>query len=799
MKPSQILPSLLLSILMILPALAASARRVSRFDDGWRFLQDEAPGAEHPGFDDASWDTVRLPHDWSIHGPWDENHPGGASFAFLPAGIGWYRKTFDHPAPDSDRRIVLRFDGIYENATVWINGVQVAEQGYGYTSFHVDLTPHLRGDAPNVLAVRVDNSHQPNSRWYTGSGICRHTWLTVTDPLHIAPWGVYVTTPEITDASATVRVQTTLRNDGDAARDFTLTTRIQDADGDTAHTAGTHRLGPGETVELTHDLTLPSPRRWSPDTPHLYTVRSEVRENDRGVDSVRTTFGVRTLAFDSEKGFLLNGRSVNLKGVNLHMDGGAVGTAVPVGVWERRLRTLKEMGANAIRIGHHPPAPEFLELCDRMGFLVINEAFDKWDVARYWRDVNRHFADHWEHDLVSMLRRDRNHPSIVLWSVGNENGLVWTEEFFERHQSLVEVVRREDPTRPVTAALRPIYPPEDNRTVEGMVEALAPMIEVLDVALLNYQEHLYEAIRARLPEVVILGGESYGYFRGRGMNHKSDDEYNPWFEVEKHGWVAGQFLWPGIDYLGESTGWPAKARGDSPIETTGFRKPRSYWHQSVWSGEPVIHIAVRDDSMEDYPQKHTWHWPAVRSDWTLGETAKGKIHEVHVYSNCDRVELYLNGVPLGRQRPAEHLNRTTVWQVPFEPGLLRAVGFRDGRVVAEHTLRTAGPPAALRLIPDKTTLERDGLDVVHVEVRVEDADGIPVPDAAVPLTFSVTGPAELIGLDNGDLRSEESYKGTTRRTWRGRCLAILQGIPGEGDVQLTVTAEGFAPVTLAIP
>lgn len=373
-------------------------------------------------------------------------------------------------------------------------------------------------------------------------------------PLHIETDRMTVASMLREQGYATVRVQTTLRNDGATPRDFTLITRIQSGGEHISHTKGSHRLAPGESLELKHELHLPSPRRWSPDSPHLYSVISEVAEDGHTVDHLSTTFGVRTIAFNSEKGFLLNGESVNMKGVNLHMDGGAVGTAVPTGVWERRLRVLKEMGCNAIRIGHHPPAPEFLKLCDRIGFLVINEAFDKWDAARYWRHVNRHFADNWEADLVAMLRRDRNHPSIVLWSVGNENGLVWTQEFFDRYQSLADVVRREDPTRPVTAALRPIYPPRDNRTVEGMVEALAPMIEVLDVAMLNYQEHLYEAIRKRLPEVVIIGGESYGYFRGRGMNHKSDDEYNPWFKVEKHGWVAGQFLWPGIDYLGESTG-----------------------------------------------------------------------------------------------------------------------------------------------------------------------------------------------------------------------------------------------------
>jgi beta-galactosidase len=412
---------------------------------------------------------------------------------------------------------------------------------------------------------------------------------------------------------------------------------------------------------------------------------------------------------------------------------------------------------------------------------VIDEAFDKW---------NRHFTRDWEKDLRAMLVRDRNHPSIVLWSVGNENGMVWSDAQLQTYRRLARVVREEDPTRPVSAALRPAYPPKEDPTPRGLVSQMLPMVDALDVVCLNYQEHLYQELRRARPEVVIIGSECHLYFRGEGVRYKSGNERNPWFDVGENGYVAGQFLWTGIDYLGESEGWPAKGKANSLMETTGFRKDCSYWHQSVWSDKPMVHIAVFDDAMEDYPQKKYWHWPKIRSHWNFSGK-EGVMLRLVTYSNCDTVELLLNGRSLGIRKPVDFPNRAAVWEVAYEPGELKAVGRKAGSPVAGWTLKTAGPAARITLRPDRTRMQANGRDVAHVEIRVEDEQGVLVPDAKLPLSFSAEGACRLIGLDNGDLRANESFKATKRTTWRGRSLAVIQAARTAGDASLRVTAPGF--------
>ena len=796
----RMLRNVLASLLFVSVAAAnVSAREVVSFDRGWKFHCGDAPGAEMLGYNDEAWRSVRVPHDWSIEGPLDEKAPGGAFNGFLPGGIGWYRKTFQIPASRRGQKIFLEFDGIYERAQLWLNGVRVGEQDYGYSSFGIDATPDLNFGGENVLAVKVDNSNQPNCRWYSGSGSYRHTRLVAVSPLHIPRWGTYVTTPSVNRESAVVDLKVELQNDTQQESSCQITTRLLDPSGkEIAQATSPAKVSANGAGAVSQQFRVPHPSLWSPDSPVLYALETEIVASGKPVDSYRTPFGIRSIAYDKDHGFLLNGEPVKMKGVCLHHDGGSVGAAVPVGVWERRLKSLKEMGCNAIRCSHNPPAPEFLDLCDRMGFLVIDEAFDKWGVSIGWKDFNRHFEQGWEADLEAMIRRDRNHPCVVMWSVGNENGVVWTEPFFDTYRKLAEFVKKEDPTRPVTAALRPVDPPEDNKTMEVMISSLLPMLKVLDVPNLNYQEHLYEAIRAALPNRPILGSETYGYYRGDGLKHKSKNDNNPWFDVEKNDFVIGQFLWTGIDYLGESTGWPAKGRGNSPIETTGFRKPRSYWHQSVWSDKPMVHIAVLDDSRKDYPEKKMWDWPRMRSDWTFPESQTGKPLRLVTYSNCEEVELFLNGKSLGSKKPRDFKNRTATWEVAYAPGKLKAVGKNKGKPAAEWELQTAGPPAKIALSADKAVLASDGEDVAHVEVRIEDARGVTVPDAALPLAFSVEGSAKLIGLDNGDLWNHESYKGSQMTSRWGRCLAIVQAGEAPGPTTVRVSTPGLPEAALVL-
>jgi beta-galactosidase len=450
---------------MSLPGQAWSAATQSSaarpFDADWRFSRGDATGAERPEFDDSGWRPLDLPHDWSIEGPYDQNAPTGGPGGYLPAGIGWYRKSFTLPSDARSQAVSLRFGGIYQHSTVWLNGVELGFRPYGYSSFHYDLTPHLRWDGrPNVLAVRVDNSQQPNSRWYSGSGIYRRVWLTVTDPLHIPEWGTFVTTPEVTADRAAVRVRVQVRNAHTTDQMVRLVQDILDSDGRTvAQWERSERVAAGSTVTFDDTVEVPQPKRWSPDTPHLYRLRSTPQSEQRRGDPYVTTFGIRSIAYTADDGFLLNGERVKMKGMCLHHDGGAVGAAVPAAVLERRLRLLKEMGCNAVRASHNPMADEFYDLCDQLGLLVMDEAFDEWTIRKpqIKFGYSDHFRDWFERDLVDLIHRNRNHPSIVIWSAGNEIPEQWAPEGPEILRQLVEIFHGEAPTRPVTAAMDNIF------------------------------------------------------------------------------------------------------------------------------------------------------------------------------------------------------------------------------------------------------------------------------------------------------------------------------------------------------
>jgi beta-galactosidase len=779
----------------------ALPRARESFDFGWRFSKGDPQGAHTSDFSEAGWRSVDLPHDWSIEGPFDETESSGLCGGYLPTGIGWYRKHFRLPREHEDKMVTVEFDGVYQNSEVWINGHYLGKRPYGYIPFYYDLTPHLHFEAENVIAVRADNSRQTNCRWYSGSGIYRHTWLLSTGRVHIGHWGTFVTSHFVSKGSATIEIKTTVENQARHSAHCVLTTDLLDDKGEIVQSAQvSQEVAANGNHEFAQQMKLVKPRLWSVRDPYLYRVRSTVGEHGEVVDAYETPIGIREAVFDADRGFLLNGERLKLNGVCLHHEAGCVGAAVPERVWERRLATLQEMGCNAIRTSHNPAAAEFLDLCDRLGFLVLNEAFDEWKVPKGQIGPNGYsiYFDEWyERDVRNFVRRDRNHPSVVLWSAGNEIGEQGDPHGAETLQKLLDVFHSEDPTRPVTAGC-------DHISSEPASSAARPeFLSLLDVVGYNYvdrwrdrTEKYYSIDRQAYPQRRFIGTESeaMGGIRGdyRGLfppGSSSDlfrirsgrriDVEQLWKFVRTNDYVAGDFMWTGIDYLGEAR-WPMKASALGAIDSCGFRKDGFYFYQSQWSDAPVLHV---------FP-----HW-----DW---KSREGQIVPVTCFTNCDAVELFVNDRSFGVKGyafprlgmegnygnyPARAtVSRTTAdlhltWDVPYQPGVLKAIGTRDGRAVATMEVFTTGEPVAIDLLTDRKDIAADRRDVVHLEARILDQGGRVVPVADNEVTFEIEGEGILIGADNGDPQSHEDYKSNRRKAFHGLCLAIVQstGRPGE--------------------
>ena len=795
------------AVLMAAGPAAAQRQRLS-MDPGWRFSLGDPAGAERPGFDDTKWRRLDLPHDWSVEGTPREDAPGGGRVGYFPSGIGWYRKAFRLPSGSRGRQAWLEFDGVHMNSDVWINGVHLGRRPYGYVSFAYDLTRHLVPGV-NLVAVRVDNSRQPNSRWYTGSGIYRHVWLTFVDSLHVGHWGTFVTTPLADSAGADVVVKTRVENDRATARRGVLRSLLVDGAGrEVARSETPFSLAAGQKVELEQRARIASPRLWSVETPNLYALRSEVLEDARAADVVTTAFGIRSIAYDKDRGFLLNGRRVKMRGVNLHHDAGGLGAAVPERVWQRRLEALKAMGANAIRTSHNPPAPEFLELCDRLGFLVMAEAFDEWTLGKVPEGYHKYFAEWSERDVTDFVRRDRNHPSIVLWSAGNEIGEQTTADGVQVLRRLLDIFHREDPTRPVTTG-------NDNIVADGRPATLA-FLNALDIVGYNYvdrwherRELFAEQDRHDHPEWKMIGTESGSIFQSFDEQYSLGSDpavarpnyisgmiqaERLWKWVELRDWFAGNFMWTGIDYLGEST-WPFKGFASGAMDITGHPKDAYYLYQSLWTEKPVLRLLPH------------WSWPG----------REGQVIPVLAYTNCNIVELFLNGRSLGEKRmefPAQGTSggwnsyalpvvRATTsdlhlsWDVPYQPGVLRAVGKRrDGTMACEAEVRSAGPPVAIRLSVDRDTITTGMGDVAHVSVEIVDSAGTVVPTADNVVRFEVTG-GGILALDNANLRDLDPYRSNRRHAFNGRGLAIVRAAQ-PGMLALTASAEGLRPANVGV-
>jgi beta-galactosidase len=749
-----------------------------------------------PEFNDSNWRTVNLPHDWSIEGPFSPEYASGTGY--VPGGIGWYRKHFRLDTTARNKVVTIEFDGIYDNSEVWINGQFAGGRPYGFESFQLDLTPYLKWDSENVLAVRVDHSRYADSRFYTGSGIYRNVRLCMTEPLRIAHWGTYVTTPKIAAASAMVRVETKVENSGGDVKKFSLETDIVGPDGKIVVTATASSMAGNTAATLQQEFNVPKPQLWTLDSPVLYTLRSTVKSGGTVVDQTETPFGIRTAMFDPNKGFFLNGVSTKLKGVCIHHDAGSLGAAVPDKVLERRLRLLKEIGVNAIRTSHNPPDPALLDLCDRLGFLVMDEAFDEFTPSKNkwvngWNagvpsrfGYGEIFAQWSVRDVSDMVLRDRDHPCIILWSIGNEvdyandpftdpvlgksykPGNPPAKNLLKCAAPLVAAVKSLDRTRPVTAALA-------NLTMSNAVGLPA----LLDAVGYNYQEARYAADHKAYPNRIIYGSE----------NHK---QFAAWTAVLKNDYIAGQFLWTGIDYLGEARIWPDRASGMGLLDLCGFKRPVAWLRQSMWSGKPMVYICVEngttngdeDGGPRSFRGVESWNWPANSTPRVL------------CFTNCAEVTLSLNGKALGTRQSAEAVNGILKWDVPFESGTLAAVGRSNGQDISDYTLQTAGPPSRIELLPDVPQLKADGKDVCHVEYRIVDANGLRVPDADQEVDFKLTGPARILGIGNGDVNNSENPKAETHKAFQGRGLAIIQSTPNPGPVTLQASAPGLEPATL---
>ena len=783
----------------------ANSRPGSRvsFNQNWRFHLGDILNAQDSGFKDSQWRQLNLPHDWSIEGEFSEKAPAGTGGGALPGGLGWYRKTFTIPGNAKGKRIFIEFDGVYRNSEVWINGHYLGKRPYGYSSFTYELTPHLiYGGGPNVLAVKVDNSQQPNSRWYSGSGIYRNVWLTTLNPVHIEQWGTYVTTPDVNSASATIVLRTQVNNDTKSAAPVNLTTIIKDARGrEVARHTEKGVAAQDMHATVTQTLKVSSPLLWSDERPYLYKVVSQLDHGGRTVDRYETPLGIRTFKFDVEKGFFLNGKPMKIRGVCNHHDLGSLGAAVNTRAIERQLEMLKAMGVNGIRTSHNPPAPELLDLTDKMGFIVMDEAFDVWKIQKTTYDYHLDWDEWHKRDLEDMVLRDRNHPSVFIWSIGNEVIEQWNNNPAGGTitKELTAIVRNLDRTRPITCATNGVS--RDNKVI---------MEGDLDLVGTNYAHAKLPEFAKMFPGRAIIGAETNSSVHMRGSYAMPSDEIRRWPTEEKdilklsptyecsaydnstanwgsaheetwklvknHDFFSGMYIWTGWDYIGEPTPfpWPAVSSYFGIIDLAGFPKDPFYFYQSEWTNTPVLHV---------FP-----HW-----NWKQGE----KVDVVAYFNNADEVELFLNNRSQGVKRK-EKGNMHVFWRLAFERGTLKAVSRKNGQVVLTREVRTAEAPAKIVLTPDRAAIEADGVDLSFVTVKVVDKNGTLVPAADNLIKFEVVGPGSIAGVDNGNQISHESFKGNQRKAFHGMALAIIQAKPQAGRIILKATSDNLTPASVVI-
>lgn len=777
------------------PVAELTHRRTFQFDSGWRFHRGGALGAEETGFDDSGWRRIDLPHDWSIEdlpgrdSPFDPDAISQVSGGFTTGGTGWYRKMFVLPAELKTNRIIIQFDGVYMNAEVWLNGVEMGRHPYGYTSFSFDASGQAKFGATNLIAVKVQNEGE-NSRWYSGSGIYRHVWLEVVNPLHVAQWGGCVTASEVSSALAKLKIQTPLTNETSEGSEVALLRRILAPDGAMVATLRTEQpISGGGGFEFVQTTEVKSPRLWSVESPELYTCVSEVYRGKELADRLESRFGIRSIAFDAAGVFRLNGQAVKLKGGCVHHDNGPLGARAYDRAEERKIEVLKGAGFNAIRCAHNPPSPALLDACDRLGMLVIDEAFDMWEIEKNPFDYHLYFKEEWQKDMESMVLRDRNHPSVIMWSIGNEIPFRNQQPAVGVAQMLGDFTRKLDPTRPITSAVNHLK--EDNDA----------FFKTLDVAGYNYavggerrKKDIYETDHGRVPGRVMFCSESYPL-----------DAFGSWMAVLAHPYVIGDFVWTAWDYIGEaSIGWrgynqsydfyPWNLAYCGDFDICGWKRPQSFYRDALWKeGQVALFVRPAQPSFELNPRRKSWsrwHFSDLVEDWTW-PGLEGRDLEITAFSSCEEVELIMNGKSLGRKATTGATEFTAVWQVQYEPGSVAAIGYVGGKKIKTAELLTAAAASQVRLQADRTTLHADGQDLSYIAVELTDSKGVRNPKAENLVQFELEGPATIVGVANANPMSTESYQEPRRKAWRGRCLAIVKAGTNSGEVVLRTKILGF--------
>ena len=802
---------IILILVVIQPGYIEAQKNIMRkrsFDAGWRFTRDSVIGAEQAGFDDSKWRVLDLPHDWSIEdipvqvegktvGPFSKDSPGDAATGHTIGGTGWYRKTFSLDTDETGKLISVYFEGAYMETDVWVNGIHLGTHPYGYTSFYYNITKYCKpAGQPNAMAVRVVNKGK-NSRWYSGSGIYRHVWLTVTDPTHVEQWGVYVSTPQVSTHSATVKMQIKILNERNVKADVIVRTRLLDKEDKQVMQSETKSsIGANAKVEITQNSKVNAPRLWSLESPDLYRAEVAIIVNGKVRDITSTRFGIRSTGFSAENGFTLNGKRVELKGGCVHHDNGILGAAAIDRAEERKIELLKSNGFNAIRCSHNPPSEKFLEACDSLGMLVVDESFDQWQKQKNTDDYHQFFDAWWEKDFSSMILRDRNHPSIILWSIGNEIEERADSSGLEIAKRLIAKAKELDPSRWVTEAVCEFWE-HPGRPWSGTVPAFA----LLDVSGYNYQWGQYENDHKNFSHRIMMGTESV-----------PQHAFQNWQLVEKHPYVIGDFVWTAMDYLGESgightacdTGkdvqlkpWPWFNAYCGDIDIVGNKKPQSYFRDVIWRRskiEMAVHVPLPKDCKE---QVSYWGWPDQHQSWTW-PGHEGRTMEVVVYSRSPVVRLQLNGKVIGEKMVSDSTMLTAKFEVPYVAGELKAIAVENGKEVGTVMLKTSGKAKRLSLKADRSLISVDRNDLSYVSVEVVDEKGNLVPNIDVPVKFTIGGHGELAGIGNANPADMASFKQPERNTFRGRCLVILRPKGKAGNIILEAKAGGLEPAKITV-
>ncbi len=778
-----------------------SQHRKVAFNSGWQFHLNDSVKDQDTISENTRWRNIELPHDWSVEGEFDKKNPAGIGGGALPGGLGWYKKSFKVDAEDSTKLTSVTFDGVYQHSDVWINGHHLGNRPNGYIGFEYNLTPYLNyGEKENVILVKVDNSIQPNSRWYSGSGIYRNVWLETTNKLHIPQWGSFISTPAVSKDSASVKIQLTVANAYAEAKTATISTSFYYEGTKITSVSEEINIDADSEKKITQNSSIQNPKLWSVENPKLYKAITKISINGEPVDRYETTFGVRSFRFDAEKGFILNGKRVKIKGVCLHHDLGPLGSAVNTRAIERQLEILKEMGVNGVRTSHNPPAPELLDLCDKMGFIVMDEAFDMWEKAKTENDYSNSWEKWHEKDLKDQILRDRNHPSVFIWSIGNEIPEQWNDHGAEIADELAGITRKLDLTRPITAAMNPAN--QGNKIATS---------GALDIIGYNYAHETYTNHRENFPDMPFIATETTSALETRGYYEFPSDtikiwpvswdkvfsEGNPdntvsafdqvrtpwgstheatWKVIKKHDYLSGFYIWTGFDYIGEPTPyiWPSRSSYFGIVDLAGFPKDIYYMYKSEWTDDPVLHILP--------------HW-----NWEEGQTVDVWAY----YNNADEVELFLNGKSMGtKHKEGDDLH--VMWRFPFEPGTLKAFSRKNGEVVLEKEVKTAGEPSKLNLTADRQTIKADGNDLSFITVSITDEKGTLAPRADNLIKFSLEGNGKIVGVASGDPTNHESFKGTEHSAMNGKALVVVQSEKEVGNLKLTATSEGLKDASLTI-